>query len=139
MVTIPNRAYRFKRMMGKVVNSCTVKEYQNVGIVCLSCEEIALHSKIMNYINTEPRPMTSSLPLRCLSYHGAACLIYTDTNSSVSILSELEDWQGRLFESIYIVCNVHEMKAPVRRYMGSAILSATVNVNLGNPETYNWS
>jgi len=138
VVKIPNRDYRFTRMMNKAVISCAPpNEYQNVGIVCLPSEKRTVYDKVIHYLETEPRPMSLSAPDYIGTQNGTF-LIYRNTNSSISLLSEPEDFHMRTFESICIVCNVHEMKEPVRRCLGSAVLSARVNVHLGNSETYNW-
>ena len=139
MVKIPNRDYRFKRMMDKVVLSCAPPgEYQNVGIVCLPGEEEALFLKIIRYIDREPRPMSLNAPTSYFNHHGPPCLRYTDTESSISILCEPEDFHGRMFESIYIVSDATKFKMDTARCIGSAILSAKVNVNLNVGATYNW-
>jgi hypothetical protein len=139
MVDIPNRDYRFKRMMDKVVLSCAPPAIgHNVGIVCLPGEEKALYRKIIRYTETEPRPMSLGAPDYRASFHGPPCLRYTDTESSISILCEPEDFNGRLFRSIYIVCDALKFIGAARHCLASVILSARVNVNLNNPETYNW-
>jgi len=108
-----------------------------VGIVCLPSEKRAIYDEITNYVKTVPRPMTSSMPDYVGTLNGTI-LIYRDTNSSISLLSEPEDFHMRAFESIYVVCDVREMQVVTQRCLGSAVLSAKVNVNLCNPETYNW-
>lgn len=139
MVDIPNRDYRFRRMMDKVVLSCAPPSSgHNVGIVCLSGEEEALFTKVIRYIDKEPRPMGLNAPTSYFNHHGPPCLIYTDTESSISILCEPEDFNGRLFRSIYIVSDALKVTGATRHCLASAILSAKINVNLNNPETYNW-
>lgn len=113
MVNIPNRDYRFKRMMMQAIVSCAPpSEYQNVGIVCLPGEERELFAKIVHHTETVPRPMTSKRPELYMNYHGAPCLRFTDTDSSLSILSEPEDFHGRTFESIYIVSDTPKLIGP---------------------------
>ena len=139
MVDIPNRDYRFKRMMDKMVLSCAPPARgHNVGIVCLSGEEEALFTKIIRYIDKEPRPMGLNAPTSYFNHHGPPCLIYTDTESSISILSEPEDFNGRRFRSIYIVSDVFKLTVDTRRCLGLATLSSRAAVNLGIPETYDW-
>ena len=140
MVDIPNRDYRFRRMMEQVVLSCaSPARGHNVGIVCLSGEEEELFNKIQGYISKEARPMSLGPPIRTFSRHGPACYIYRDTESSISILSEPDDFNVRLFRSIYIVGDALKVTGATRHCLASAILSAKVNVNLNNPATYNWS
>ncbi len=138
-MNIPNKDYRFKRMMEQAVLACAPPARgHNVGIVCLSGEEEALFNKIQRYIHKAARPIGLNTPLCTFSHHGPPCLIYIDTDSSISILCKPEDFNGRLFDSIYIVCDALKLEKLTRRCLGSAVLSAKVAVNLNNPDTYNW-
>ena len=138
MVDIPNRDYRFMRMMKQAVSSVAPpSEYQNVGIVCIPSEKRDVYLKIIHHIKNEPRPMFGRLPDYVDTLNGVI-FRYIDTNSSISLLSEPEDFHMRTLDSIYIVSDTSMMNLDLMRDEGSAILNARVNVNLAISATYNW-
>lgn len=135
MVKIPNRDYRFMRMMGKAIISCAPpSEYQNVGIVCLPNEKREAYNKVYRHLESESRPMGfgSSHYFRT---HNGTFLISIGENSSISLLSEPEDFHGRTFESLYIVGDANKITGPTARCLVNAIGFARVTVDLYNPET----